>query len=45
MIVEQKGGNVGDQTATEAELGSITDLLALVWWKLWERETHSKNKK
>ncbi|KAF4804399.1 hypothetical protein TURU_008475 [Turdus rufiventris] len=32
------------QTATEDELGSAADLLALVQWKPWERETQGKNK-
>ncbi|KAF4804394.1 hypothetical protein TURU_008455 [Turdus rufiventris] len=35
---------VEHQTTTEAELGSSKDLLALVQWKLWERETQAKNK-
>lgn len=33
-----------DQTATEADLGSTTDLLALVQGKPWERETQGRNK-
>ncbi|TRZ08265.1 hypothetical protein HGM15179_018844 [Zosterops borbonicus] len=33
-----------DMTATEAESGSASDLLALVQWKLWERETQGKNR-
>lgn len=37
MIVEQKGGDVGDQTATEDELGNASHLLALVQWKPWEK--------
>lgn len=44
MILEPKGGNVDDYTATGAELGSTADL-ALVQWKPWERETQDKNKK
>ncbi|TRZ08286.1 hypothetical protein HGM15179_018822 [Zosterops borbonicus] len=36
--------SVEDQTATEAESDSTIDLLALVQWKLWERETQGKNR-
>lgn len=33
-----------DLTATEAELDCAADLLALVQWKLWERDTQGKDK-